>query len=298
MKATDIVASPHFRWAVLIAGGVIYILLKLLGILAVVNVEEIVGMQLESLISFALIALIYTVFLISYLIEKYRSTRYPNEVVYTRAQFIYDFYEGGDFHGQFIYNLRNLSSETLDALPLESFYWTQIPDRSQIKFRIIYKDGHRLHRLDQEEPLIGKRENWFINDVLGQQTHYIAWEPKIIPPLDPKEEIVYEADVWTPGTETDAFTSEGANLGFPTGIFTGSAKLIARAPRNYKFVLKTPPMSVIDNESGNSMPSEEVELPDPVLTDDGSLLEWKLNRFRQHRRYWINYRFERKSHII
>ncbi len=110
------------------------------------------------------------------------------------------------------------------------------------------------------------------------------------------ETIAYEVLIATPGTESDAFTDAGSTLGFPVSIDTFRAQLIAKAPFGYRFSFATPKVEVIAIDTGMPIENLPDDLPEPAISDDGSLLEWELKKPRTGRRYWINYRLARKAY--
>ncbi|MBX3493897.1 MAG: hypothetical protein KF899_13110 [Parvibaculum sp.] len=285
------IESTHFQWLAFGIGALIFIVLRYFG---VVDGNEFLGLNVDALISFSFVGLCYAVAGVWYALQNFRRQKFKKSLYYERSEFFWKFSEAGDFDGTFTYRLQNNSSEVLSRLPLDGFQWSVAPDRKRLRFRIIPKENLKRYRFVRPTATI-RLAGWLYDKIFSTNTYLIEWSPGVAPDVMPGDSILYEVLVQTSETELDAFTSKGTTLGFPTRVKTREVSLVCLAPEGYRFVLVSPQIEIVDFDTGDRRLNEESLIAKPKLSDDSGRLEWLVEDPLPDRRYWINYRFEKKD---
>ena len=149
--------------------------------------------------------------------------------------------------------------------------WFRAIEEREVIFRIIVRDGDRIHQFAEALPIIDKVGS-IVDYFKGRLGYQIAWSPRIVPPLNPGERLLYSVDVRTARTELDAFEPQGTSVGFPVSQFTLDAKLTAIAPQGFKFVRQERFLTVCDMISGETRSLRSGEELEVSLSPDGSVL--------------------------
>ena len=209
------------------------------------------------------------------------------------VEYDYVFRENGDFEGTITSEVENRSGKAIEQIPSESLLWNEELDEAEVYFEIVYKDGLQVHAFsDPGKTLLTDRLE--IDRIRGKPVYgFLTWSPRIEPPLPRGGRVTYEVRVKTPGTETEAFTEAGTTLGFPVTIRSEKISLTARAPFGFGFRLMNPPFEIIDMATGLPIQIEGEEGPE--LIGGGTSLRWRVRRPEVGRRYWVHYRFFRRS---
>lgn len=276
-------------------GIVVYAFLKNFSSVASRIPDEILKTPTPVFISTALVLALWALKLLFLQgIALINTPRRPRDLVYRDLEYFWIYSLDGSLQGTCVYELENRSNTEIDALPYEALVWFQSVEKKDVAFRIIYRDGDVPHHFEDAD------SRWiplpdFIEALRGRVASDLSWSPKIIPPIAPGETILYEVEIGTPRTERDAFKSQGTILGFPVRRYTNQVRLSARAPRGRKFTLMAPSTNVLDIVTGQNEPELEASLPIPTVSADGSRLTWQIEFPRVGYRYWINYKFDKKS---
>jgi len=218
----------------------------------------------------------------------------PSRVICHDVRYFYSFAENGDFEASIINKVENRSKRVLYRVPNETLIWNQELKSGEVLFKILYREGDRPHAFRNKGHSVSPIDI-AIDKLRGRQPYSVTWSPEVDPGVARGETIAYEVLMSTPGTEGDAFSDTGSTLGFPVSIDTFRVQLIAKAPFGYEFRFVEPRVEIISIESGMPTDDKTANLPEPKISDDGSLLEWEIKKPDIGRRYWINYRFAKKA---
>lgn len=217
----------------------------------------------------------------------------PRDLVYKDLYFSWVYSEDGTLAGNCVYELENRGKKSINRLPYEGFVWFKQPAENSVNFRIIYRNGDVVHRFSEDHARWVRLEK-FVDIFRANSGIDLSWSPKITPPISKSETILYEIELETPKTEVAAFEPQGSILGFPVRRYTDRARLTAKAPKGYKFVLLKPTVTVTSLETGENRPELEARTAEVVLTANHSSFDWEVEAPAIGHRYWVHFRFEKK----
>lgn len=218
----------------------------------------------------------------------------PRKVICHDVRYLYSFSENGDFEASITNQIENRSGRSLNRVPNETLVWNRDLNEGRVYFKIVYRDGDKPHQFRNKGHTVDPIDI-VIDRLRGKTPYSVTWSPEVEPEISKGEKIAYEVLISTPGTEREAFSDGGTTMGFPVSLHTMKAKLLAKAPFGFEFRFVDPAVEVIDMSTGLPLQNETTEIEQPVLSDDKSLIEWELSTPKVNRRYWINYRFARKT---
>jgi hypothetical protein len=292
-QITKLVASPWFTWVAGLFGIVVFYVLKQVEFLSSKIPDEILETPTPAFIGVLLPVTLWIIKLLLFDLSQIMA-KAPKELIYHDAQYTWIYSSDGSVRGTCLFDIHNLSKSEVSRLPNESLVWYNKILKKDVLFRIIFRDGDRLHRFEEDSPSIEKIDH-IIDAIRNRSGYELGWSPTVTPPLLPDERLLYSVDIGTPGTELDAFASKGTCVGFPVSRFTRKARLTAIAPEGFKFVAHDP--FFISSEiglGGASVLNAEGAIS-ATVSPDGTLLKIENDFPKSGTRYSAHFHFERKQ---
>jgi hypothetical protein len=248
------------------------------------------GDRLEKFlyIFFGSLLIIYIIISLIFIIHKFYQEKkwkkqYYHSCVYEQINHDWQINEKGDFFLRTQFNLKNISNEYLEFLPVEKgLFFSKI---HEYEHKIMANKGGK-YRIIEFRSFFDDNIYPYLN---FKKTYELGLSLRISPALKPNDEINFEEVINTIGTEKDAFKEKGTIAGIPANIPIKKVNFRFIAPPKYKFELLEP-LFIMSFNGSNIKPLPD-NIPFPKLNSSSTILTWELNNLIAFRRYSFKYRF-------
>lgn len=209
-------------------------------------------------------------------------------IIYVSADHDWRIDQDGSFLARNVYKVKNISKKRTDLIPTDDGIWVDELSQLSIKFGVIDHNGSRYKIKTYTHSVYERLVGYFS----GASKKFVSWSTVISPPLGPGDEVTFELEISSQGTELAAFSEEGTYLGIPTNIPTQNATIRCIAPKDFRFEILEP-VVVVHSETLEADLDAVQGVAPPELSAARTVLSWSISDPLHRRRYWTKYRLVR-----